>query len=179
MRKLFDLDRKDYDETGSLFIRPSVRGIIIGNGKIAMVHSKKYDYYKFPGGGIEGGESQFETLIREVKEEAGLTVRPESIREFGMVHRKQKGQLGDTLVQDNYYYLCEVEEEVQKQILDDYEQEECFTLEFVEPETAIETNRERNHGPKDLTMIERESRVLEVLLEEGYFGCEGNSKIGK
>ena len=41
-------------------------------------------------------------------------------------------------MQDNYYYLCDVEEDVQPQILDDYEQEELFTLEFVQPETAIE-----------------------------------------
>lgn len=170
MRKLFTLDKKDYDENAPLYIRPSVRGIVIQNGKIAMVHSLKYDYYKFPGGGIEGEESQIDTLIREVKEEAGLTVKSETIQEFGVVRRKQKGLLyGDIFVQDNYYYLCEVEAEVQPQALDDYEQEERFTLEFVEPETTIEVNRNRDHGPKDQAMIEREARVLEILIEEGYF----------
>ena len=170
MRKLFIMDKKDYDEHSPLYIRPSVRGIVIQNGKIAMVHSLKYDYYKFPGGGIEGEESQTETLLREVKEEAGLTVKPETIQEFGVVRRKQKGLLYDDIfVHDNYYYLCEVETEVQPQTLDDYEQEERFTLEFVDPETAIHVNRNRDHGPKDQAMIEREARVLEILIKEDYF----------
>ena len=89
MRNLFTLDKKDYDESSPLYIRPSVRGIVIQKGKIAMVHSLKYDYYKFPGGGIEGEESQIETLIREVEEEAGLIVKADTVREFGRVRRKQ------------------------------------------------------------------------------------------
>lgn len=76
MRLLFEMDRKDYDPSGSRFERPSVRGIIVRDGKVAMVHSKKFDYYKFPGGGIEPGEEQEATLIREVKEESGLVVIP-------------------------------------------------------------------------------------------------------
>ena len=32
-----------------------------------MIHSLKYDYYKFPGGGIEDGESNEEALIRETR----------------------------------------------------------------------------------------------------------------
>ena len=170
MRNLFTLDKKDYDESSPLYIRPSVRGIVIQRGKIAMVHSLKYDYYKFPGGGIEGEENHIETLIREVQEEAGLIVKADTIREFGMVRRKQNSpDYGSIFLQDNYYYLCEVEEKVQPQILDDYEQEERFTLEFIAPEVAIDVNRNRNHGPKDQAMIEREARVLGILIEEGYF----------
>ena len=47
MRLLFEIDTKDYDPNGKPFVRPSVRGIIIRDGKVAMVHSLKYDYYKF------------------------------------------------------------------------------------------------------------------------------------
>ena len=72
MRLLFELDKKDYDPNGSRFVRPSVRGIIIKDGKVAMIHSQKYNYYKFPGGGMEKNEDQISTLLREVKEEAGL-----------------------------------------------------------------------------------------------------------
>ena len=143
MRALFDIDTKDYDPKGPAFVRPSVRGIILRDGKVAMVHSLKYDYYKFPGGGIEAGETRPQALIREVLEESGLQVRPESIREYGLVHRVQKSdQPGIAMfVQDNSYYLCDVQPEVQSQHLDDYEAEEHFTLEFVAPETAIQTNR--------------------------------------
>ncbi|MDE5598256.1 MAG: NUDIX domain-containing protein, partial [Lachnospiraceae bacterium] len=68
MRMLFEIDKKDYVRNGSVFSRPSARGIIIKAGKIAMVHSKKYNYYKFPGGGIEADESKEDALIREVLE---------------------------------------------------------------------------------------------------------------
>ena len=94
MRLLFEMDAKDYDPDGKVFSRPSARGIIIRDGKIAMVHSLKYDYYKFPGGGIEKGESPEQALQREVAEEAGLQVIPQSIREYGLVHRVQKGEKG-------------------------------------------------------------------------------------
>lgn len=167
MRLLFEIDTKDYNANGKAYIRPSARSIIIQNGKVGMIHSLKYDYYKFPGGGIEHGESKEEALIRETLEESGLNIIPKTIREYGYVHRIQKGAKEDIFIQDNYYYHCDVESKVVEQILDDYEADEHFTLEFVEPYVAINTNRNKNHGPKDQNMLERESRVLELLIKEG------------
>lgn len=167
MRKLFDIDTGDYNPNGTKFIRPSVRAIIRADGCIAMVHSLKYDYYKFPGGGLEAGETHVQALTRETMEEAGLLVRQDSVQEYGFVHRVQRGDPEDMFIQDNFYYLCEVEEMVQPQCLDDYEAEERFTLEFVEPRRAIAANRDSDHGPKDRNMIEREARVLELLIADG------------
>ena len=170
MRLLFEIDTKDYDLNGVAFIRHSARCINIKNGLVAMVHSVKYDYYKFPGGGIEEGESEENAMIRETKEESGLVVIPESVKEYGYVHRIQKSDYDDAdyFVQDNYYFLCDVEETIHSQDLDDYEADERFTLEYVEPDKAIYVNRNVNHGPKDQTMLEREARVLELLKEEKY-----------
>lgn len=167
MRLLFTLDSGNYPPDGPIFVRPSVRAIIRKEGKVAMVKSLKYNYYKFPGGGIEAGESQQQTLIRETKEEAGLEVLPASIREYGYVHRVHRSQENGRFIQDNFYYLCDTMPERVNQHLDDYEAEERFTLEFVEPETAIAVNRRSDHGPKDQQMLEREARVLECLMEEG------------
>ena len=169
MRLLFEMDKKDYGGCTRSFTRDSARSIIIRNGKIAMIHSLKYDYYKFPGGGIEPGESAADALIRETAEEAGLTVISDSIREYGYVHRIQKSTVEEDeyFVQDNYYYLCDAEEGVRPQKLDDYESDEHFTLKYVKPETAILSNRIKDHGPKDPVMLEREVRVLEMLLSEG------------
>ena len=173
MRILFELDMKDYDENGSRCVRPSVRGIVIRDGKVAMVHSLKYDYYKFPGGGIEHCKTKHETLIREVKEETGLIIIPSSIREYGLVHRIQKGKIEDVFVQDNYYYLCEAESEMELQELDEYEAKEEFSLEFVSPQHAIDINITAKHGnkaqdPRFNIMIEREICVLDRLIQENF-----------
>ena len=172
MRLLFTIDLKDYDPAAPRFVRPSVRGIICREGKIAMVHSLKLDYYKFPGGGIEPGEDPVTALCREVREEAGLRVKPETVRPYGRVHRIQRGQHGDTFVQDNFYYLCDAEDTPLPQCLDDYEAEERFTLEWVTPAHAIAVNRRDRTGdtrfdPVYTVMLEREARVLEMLVSEG------------
>lgn len=169
MRLLFEMDLRNYDSNGIRFVRPSVRGIIINNDKIAMVYSQKYDYYKFPGGGIEEGEDNYQALAREVREEAGLAVIPSTITEFGCVRRIEKGQKEDIFEQDNFYYICQVEPVIVGQMLDDYEADEHFTLEYVLPEEAIDRNRNVSHGPKSQIMLEREARVLEILIQENYF----------
>lgn len=170
MRELAVYDYRNYKENGTVGRRPSVRGIIISDGRIAAVHSLKYDYYKFPGGGIDGGESHLETLVREVKEEVGLTVLPDTVREFGVVIRKEKGKIDDIFLQENYYYLCGVDSTVMPQKLDDYEEDERFVLEWVDPQTFIETNLYHDHGEKMSLhgehMMEREVRVMKMIVEE-------------
>lgn len=169
MRELFVLDKKDYDEKANHFQRSSVRGIIIHKGKLAMIHNMKYDFYVFPGGGIETGESHCETLIREVAEEAGLQVKPETIREFGSVRTLQKGLFEDILDQTNYYYMCEVEDEVNEPNLEEYEKDELFQLEFINPKMAIDRNQQISMEAIDPVMPERERMVLEVLCNKGMF----------
>ena len=44
MRMLFCIDTADYNMNGTVFSRPSARGIIIRDGKAAMIHSLKYNY---------------------------------------------------------------------------------------------------------------------------------------
>ena len=174
MRLLFDLDRKDYGQCTRTYVRNSARSIIISGRKIAMVHSLKYDYYKFPGGGIKDDEEPADAMKRETMEEAGLKVLPDTVQEYGFVHRVQKSTVDETecFIQDNYYYLCEAADTVESQNLDDYEAEERFTLEYIDPKAAIKINRRADHGPKDPVMLEREARVLEMLIAEGLFGEE-------
>lgn len=169
MKRLFTIDEKDYDETWPRSCRPSVRAIIERDGKFALVHGLKYDYYMFPGGGMEGNESHEEALIREVNEETGLTVILDTIREFGSILRIQKSLRFENTIfeQENYYYRCEVREEIGAQKLEDYEADEQFTLEFVKAEVALQVNRSNNHlDENDSAWVERESKVLEMLIAE-------------
>ena len=168
MRLLFIMDKNNYDNCTKKFIRNSARSIIIKNHKIAMIHSLKYDYYKFPGGGIEKNENPIDALIRETKEEAGLLIN--RIKEYGYVHRIEKSIKDDDecFIQDNFYYFCDVEKERFSQNLDQYEAAENFQLEYVDPEFAINKNRAVNNSPYDQVMFEREAKVLKLLLDEGY-----------
>lgn len=169
MRFLFEMDNKDYSNCTHSFVRDSARSIIIRDRKVAMVHSLKYGYYKFPGGGTEAGEDPVDAMIRETREEAGLVVLPETVREYGYVHRIQRSDRDKTecFIQDNYYYLCQAEETPMAQKLNAYEADERYTLEFVLPALAIQQNRRETQSPYDQIMLEREARVLELLIAEG------------
>ena len=164
------MDKKDYADCTRRFVRNSARSVVIADKKVAMIYSKKYGYYKFPGGGIEAGEDPIEAMIRETREEAGLVIKPESVREYGIVHRIQKSDNdpAECFVQDNYYYLCTPEVESVSQDLQGYEAEEEYKLVYVDPRTAIEKNRNLGKTPYSPTMFEREARVLEMLIEEGF-----------
>ena len=137
----------------------------------AQMPSQRYDYFKFPGGGIQPNESKEDALVREVAEEVGLEVIRDSIKEYGLVYRKEKGRYDDIFIQENYYYLCDVTDNVIKQSLDDYEDYEGFTLVWTDPNTAIETNLYHDHKekftPNGQHMMEREAKVLKILIEEG------------
>lgn len=172
MRLLFILDKKDYENCTHTFVRNSARSIIIENQKIAMLHSRGYGYYALPGGGIEEGETPAEAMIRETREEAGLVVLPDSVREYGYVRRIQKSDLHETecYLQNNFYYLCKAAGEILSPKWEDYEAKEDYHLEYVDPAYAIRENRRVAESPHfRRMMLEREIRVLELLIAEGMF----------
>ena len=167
MRLLFTLDRGDYQEGKKAFSRPSARAIVIENGRVAMVYSRKYGHYKFPGGGIEAGESREAALVREAREEAGLVLDPQSIRPYGFVHRIERGDREPLFIQDNFYYLASASALVPQE-LDGYEAAEGYTLRWVDPREAAAADRSLIPAfePRRRFMLLREAMVLERLLAE-------------
>lgn len=169
MKRLFEIDIKDYETGFKVYRRPSARGIILQGDRIALVYSEREHYYKFPGGGIHEGEDKKADLVREVREETGLVVRPDTIREFGSVHRRQKsGKSAYTIFeQENFYYICDVENTNIGQELDEYEREAGFVLRVLPIDEAICANDEyHSENYFDEVMIKRELRVLQMVKKQ-------------
>jgi 8-oxo-dGTP diphosphatase len=52
-------------------------GVVLHDGRIAVVHRPKYDDWSLPKGKLEAGETWEDAALREVEEETGLRVRLE------------------------------------------------------------------------------------------------------
>ncbi len=85
--------------------RVRVAGIIFINGGVALMHRtevkkrKDYqEYYTFPGGGLEEGETPEEGTIREIKEEFGIDVK---------VIKRLYEMNSEKFNQKEIFYLCE------------------------------------------------------------------------
>lgn len=79
-----------------------VRGILIEDGKIILIKRTKGAeiFYVFPGGGMEGGETEKQALKREMNEELGLDV---SVKEF-----VAENSFGESKSEEyvNLFYIC-------------------------------------------------------------------------
>jgi 8-oxo-dGTP pyrophosphatase MutT (NUDIX family) len=68
----------DYDR--ALGVRPSVSAVIFDRrGRLLLQQRSDGGQWGLPGGSVEIGESVHDAVIREVREETGLTVRPRRI----------------------------------------------------------------------------------------------------
>lgn len=56
--------------------------IIIKNKKVLLVYEKNRNFWGFPKGHMEDGETEIETALREVKEEVGLDVEIDKDRRY-------------------------------------------------------------------------------------------------
>ena len=108
-------------------------GIVIHEGKILLMHVKRYvdpyeEFYILPGGHQEDGEYLEDTCVREIQEEFGITAR---VKELEMV------VIGTSRVA--FYFLCEytggdiVLGGPEKELHDSDEPEEIF-VEWVDVE---------------------------------------------
>jgi len=108
VKKLLVMDAKNYPPGMEEIYRVAVRGIIFINGKLLMIENS-FGEAKLPGGGIEGDEDDYTALLREVKEETGFDVIPESIVPFGEIEEKRLS-VKEPMIwhQFSRLYFCEV-----------------------------------------------------------------------
>lgn len=141
MRILETIDREDYTSDMPVFEKYTVRGVILRDGRIAMQQSKAGDY-KILGGGVEPGESLTEALLREVQEESGLIVIPESIRPVGEIVEKRRDLFDPSMVYmcHSCFFLCDAKEQMAAMHMTESEKEKGFHLVWATPEEVIRGN---------------------------------------
>lgn len=86
--------------------------IRLRDGRMLNVRSKGKELFYVPGGKREPGESDHETLQREIQEELSVTVKPDSIKYFATFEAQADGKPEGVLVRMTCYF-AEVEGELQ------------------------------------------------------------------
>ena len=168
MKELFRIDRQNYNPEGKVYTRPSVKGIILKDGNVLLNYIAKYECYEFPGGGVESGETPEEALIREIAEETGHVVNPDSIEEYGYVLRRQQDSKDPDGIFENavYYYFCDVTNETVPRQLVEHEIEEgvepFWTDSLATPAHRTQKAFEKFGEP----FMERETQVMRMADEE-------------
>lgn len=116
------------------------------NGQILSTKSKGKTKYYIPGGKREGNETDEQTLIREIKEELSVQIRPNTIRYMGTFKAQSDGARTGVLVKMTCYKA-------------QYEGE-------IEASSEIEEVRWLNY--KDLAIIsEVDKKIFTFLKEKG------------
>lgn len=113
--------------------RAAARAIVVDHDHhIALLYVAKEQYYKLPGGGLEGHEDQTLALRRECREEVGVEI--DILGEVGSIIEYRKFQ---TLTQTSYCYLARVKGEKGAPTYTDEEQADAFQLRWVPFSKAI------------------------------------------
>lgn len=145
--------------------RNALRAIIFNDDKLLMIKTNKGDY-KFPGGGIESNESNFEALSREISEETGYTLigMGEKLVEIIECH-EDKYDKKSIFKMISLYYECMVSKEPQVTSLEPYEARLNFKAEWVDIFQAITTNSFLLHTQSHNinAWVYRETEVLKSL----------------
>jgi 8-oxo-dGTP pyrophosphatase MutT (NUDIX family) len=165
MKILTEIHRdKGININGKTIHRTAVRAVILRAHDLLMVYSTNVGDYKFPGGGVDNGESHEQTLARELCEECGaslLSVDGElgAVIEYNFAKEKDF----DVFKMTSHYYFCQVSDGFGAQKLDDYERDLGFKPVWVNIDDAISTNKALLNSDKTPKWLRREIFVLEYI----------------
>ncbi|KAI1810356.1 NUDIX hydrolase domain-like protein [Poronia punctata] len=109
---------------------------ITREGAVGLIHVKKGNYYKLPGGGVEKDEDHLEAAVREVLEETGAIV---SIREGRCIATTE--EFRHDLHQMSYVYVADVVDASGRPELTEDEEVDGLTHEWVPLKRALEMMR--------------------------------------
>lgn len=158
---LINLENVLDEEVLNYKTREASRAVVFDNeGKVALLHATKFNYYKLPGGGIENSESPEIALKRECLEEIGCNV--EIIKDLGVILELRKKY---SLKNKSYCYIAKViGEKGNPQLMPD-EIEEGFQTVWLSIEEALDKVKS---GKKEVYeaqyMIARDTMIIEMTI---------------
>lgn len=163
MKTLLVFDKEDYTKDMPVMVKKSVRAVIRRDGRIAVQMGVRGDS-KLLGGGIEPGEDDPAALMREVREEAGLTVKPGSIREFGEIVEKRRDMFEPEKVYlcRSCFYCCDITEERVQPQMTESEIAKGYHLVWATPREIVDGNQPFLSEP----WIYRDTEFVRMFLME-------------
>lgn len=165
MEKILVMDEHDYAENMKEICRVSIRGIIFVGNKLLMIENS-FGEVKLPGGGMELNEDDCQALIREVREETGYEVIPESIKPFGEIEEKRLSVYEPMIWhQTSRLYFCDVYPEQGQCQYSETEKKYGFRQVFYTLEEALEKNRKVLEKEGQHAWNQREYKSLLLLKE--------------
>lgn len=139
--------------------RKTSRAIVINEeGKCAVMYAEKFNLYSLPGGGIEEGEDEISTLIREIGEETGCIC--DSIQQLGMVSENRNHQNYTTL---SYYFIVHTKTKSTSLRLTDAEIENGTTVKWLSLEETIHRIKDVEHETNQRKFLQ--ARDVAALME--------------
>lgn len=170
MERILVMDEKNYAPDMEEIYRVAVRGIIFIDGKLLLIENA-FGEAKLPGGGIDSGEDDYQALVREVKEETGYDVIPETIKPFGEIEEKRLS-VGEPMIwhQISRLYFCEVYPEQGACDYSENEKKHGYRQVLYTLEEALERNRKMLNEEGTKAWNQREYRTLLLIkdyLERG------------
>lgn len=151
----------------SIYKRLATRAIVTKSSKILLLHTKRYDDYSLPGGGIDQNESPVDGMVRELQEETGAK-NITNIEPFGAYEEYRPWGRGGFDVQHmiSYCYTCDADEPLGETKYESYEVKNGMTAVWIKIEEAIRHNTDiiKNSSKKGLS-IERETFLLGLIKE--------------
>ncbi len=149
---------------GRTIYRMAVRAVILRGQNLLMIHSSTVGDYKFPGGGVEAGESHEQALRREVREECGSHL-VEFGKHIGSIIEYNHAKESEYAVfkMTSHYYLCQAGDDFGVQKLDEYEKDLGFKPVWINIDNAISENRSLLNSDKSPDWLKREVFMLEYI----------------
>ena len=165
MEILAEIHRSDgINIRGKTVHRTAVRAVVLNGKNLLMIHSSNVGDYKFPGGGVDEGETHAQALQREVQEECGTSILNVG-SEIGAVieYNIPLESDYDVFKMTSFYYRCNVMDGFGEQKLDGYEQDLGFEPKWIDIDEAIGVNKSLLRSDKHIEWLRREIFVLEYI----------------